>query len=250
MRTRSYAARANVNIQSTRRVPRYPRLAHEPHRLEPAEDLLDAFPPALARGIAAVAGDPAIDRAGAVRGVLGHMRGDAQQPDGGDEIPRVFGPDRRLLHTETSLSPNSRWRLSSDFPAATPRERLLGGQRQFLGSRMPEGRLCLVGRRRLTARLVRAREPRIRRKCRCNPREQHEQPTDHHQRDQREEADHHDPVIKGGPMRARTIRPTNGARRALGRRVPHALSGHLKCSRAPLEARSHAIERQHISCQF
>src|SRR5439155_17384 len=45
--------------------------------------------PALAHGVARVAGGPAVDRAGAVRGVLRHVRGHAEQPDGGDEVPRV-----------------------------------------------------------------------------------------------------------------------------------------------------------------
>src|SRR5437773_481305 len=67
-----------------------PRLAHEPHRLQPAEDLLDALPAALAHGVARMAGGPAVDRTGAVRGVRGHVRSHAQQPDRGDKIPRVI----------------------------------------------------------------------------------------------------------------------------------------------------------------
>src|SRR5437773_8403239 len=74
-----------------------PRLAHQPDRLEPAEDLLHAFAPALTHRVARMAGGPAVERAGAVRGVLRHVRGHAQQAGRGDEIARVVplvGPAR------------------------------------------------------------------------------------------------------------------------------------------------------------
>src|SRR5215831_15197137 len=66
-----------------------PCLAHQSHRLEPAEDLLDALAPALAERIAGVARGAAVDRAGAVGRVLCHVRRHAQQPDRGDEIASV-----------------------------------------------------------------------------------------------------------------------------------------------------------------
>src|SRR5439155_281772 len=64
-------------------------LSHQADGLEPAEDLLDALPPTLAHPIAAMAGGPPIDRAGALGRVLGDVRRDAEQPNRLDEIPRV-----------------------------------------------------------------------------------------------------------------------------------------------------------------
>src|SRR5437016_3449028 len=74
-----------------------PCLAHQSDGLEPAEDLFDALPPTLAHRIARVTGGAAVDRAGAVRGVLRYVRRHAEQPDCGDEVPRVVpfaGPER------------------------------------------------------------------------------------------------------------------------------------------------------------
>src|SRR5439155_26383632 len=61
-----------------------PRLAHQSDGLEPAEDLFDALPPTLAHRIAGVASGATVDPAGAVRGVLRHVRRPAEEPDGGD----------------------------------------------------------------------------------------------------------------------------------------------------------------------
>src|SRR5438132_13266766 len=70
-----------------------PRLAHQPDRLEPAEDLLHAFAPTLTHRVSRMARGPAVERAGAVRGVLPHVRGHAQQTSHGVAspyaIPRV-----------------------------------------------------------------------------------------------------------------------------------------------------------------
>src|SRR3989449_5947964 len=73
-----------------------PRLAHQPDRLEPAEDLLHAFAPTLTHRVSRMARGPAVERAGAVRGVLRHVRGHAQQTSRGDEIACVIplvGPE-------------------------------------------------------------------------------------------------------------------------------------------------------------
>src|SRR2546428_5567826 len=71
-----------------------PRLAHQPHPLEPAEDLLHAFAPALTHRVSGMAGGPAVERAGAARGVLRPLRGHAPQAGGGGENPRVRPPVR------------------------------------------------------------------------------------------------------------------------------------------------------------
>src|SRR5216117_2149101 len=82
-------------------------LSHQADGLEPAEDLLDALPPTLAHPIAAMAGGPPIDRAGALGRVLGDVRRDAEQPNRLDEIPRVVAlvsPERHS--TLAILSPH------------------------------------------------------------------------------------------------------------------------------------------------
>src|SRR5437773_12399136 len=66
-----------------------PRLAHQPDRLEPAEDLLHALAPLLADRVPRVPGGAAVDRAATVPGVLRHVRGDAEQAARGGEIPGV-----------------------------------------------------------------------------------------------------------------------------------------------------------------
>src|SRR3989454_9527976 len=48
-----------------------PRLAHQPHRLEPAEKLLPAFAPALTHRVSRMAGGPGVGRACAGAGGLG-----------------------------------------------------------------------------------------------------------------------------------------------------------------------------------
>src|SRR2546428_3764120 len=70
-----------------------PRLAHQPDRLEPAEDLLHAFAPALTHRVSGMAGGAALGRARAGRGVLRPARGPAPQAGGGALKPRV-GPPR------------------------------------------------------------------------------------------------------------------------------------------------------------
>src|SRR5213594_4645433 len=77
-----------------------PRLAHQADGLEPAEDLLDALAAALAHAVAGMPRGATVDRAGPIGRVLRHVRGHAQQPDRGDEIPRVIalvGPERYAL---------------------------------------------------------------------------------------------------------------------------------------------------------
>src|SRR5262249_60974056 len=78
--------------------PAVTRLAKQPDRLGPAEDLLHALPLLLTDGIAGMAGRPAIDRTAAVRGVLGHMGRDLALPQGRDKARRVValvGAERR-----------------------------------------------------------------------------------------------------------------------------------------------------------
>src|SRR5204863_9797039 len=82
-------------------------LSHQADGLEPAEDLLDALPPTLAHPIAAMAGGPPIDRAGALGRVLGDVRRDAEQRNRLDGLRRVVAlvsPERHS--TLASLSPH------------------------------------------------------------------------------------------------------------------------------------------------
>src|SRR5438445_10841191 len=85
-----------------------PRLAHQPDRLEPAEDLLHALAPTLAHRVARMASGPAVDGTGAVGDVLRHVRGHAQQAAGGDEISRgvpLVGPERAAQATPPRHDP-------------------------------------------------------------------------------------------------------------------------------------------------
>src|SRR3990172_705715 len=71
-------------------------LAQQPDRLQPAEDLLDPLAHPLADLIAGMPGRASVDGARAAVRVLGHMRGELQGPQRGDEPPRVVrlvGPD-------------------------------------------------------------------------------------------------------------------------------------------------------------
>src|SRR5262249_41232910 len=64
-------------------------LPHQPDRLEPAEDLLDALAPALADGVPRMARRAPIDGAAPAACVLRDMRGDAEQSNRGDEVAGV-----------------------------------------------------------------------------------------------------------------------------------------------------------------
>src|SRR5215475_16085938 len=66
--------------------PAMPRLAHQPHRLEPAEDLFHPLAPLLTDRVPRVPGGAAIDGAAPLRRVLRHVGGDAQHPDGVNEV--------------------------------------------------------------------------------------------------------------------------------------------------------------------
>src|SRR5882724_4596005 len=65
-------------------------LAHEPHGLEPAEDLLDELALLLADQIARMARGAAIDRTRTVRGVLRDVRRDPEAAKGVDERAGVI----------------------------------------------------------------------------------------------------------------------------------------------------------------
>src|SRR5688572_27118074 len=67
-----------------------PEFAQESHGLQPAEGLLDQFSLALTHGIARMARGPAIDRAPAGAGVLGHVRRDAHPSHRTDPRPPVI----------------------------------------------------------------------------------------------------------------------------------------------------------------
>src|SRR5437016_12705214 len=62
-------------------------LPHQADGLEPAEDLLDALSPTLAHPVAAMAGGPPIDRAGALGRILSDVRRCAEQPNRREETP-------------------------------------------------------------------------------------------------------------------------------------------------------------------
>src|SRR3990170_192576 len=64
-------------------------LPQQPHRLQPAEDLLDPLAYPLADLIAGMPGRAPIDRTRAAAPILGHVRGELQGPQRGDKLPRV-----------------------------------------------------------------------------------------------------------------------------------------------------------------
>src|SRR6516165_8887930 len=89
-------------------------LTQSARRLGPSEDLLDAFAPAAADGVAGVAGGATVDRRAPVAGVLSDMRGGVALAQCGDEpggIVGLVGADRdaavarlRLGHGQRRLA--------------------------------------------------------------------------------------------------------------------------------------------------
>src|SRR2546428_1273141 len=63
-----------------------PRLPHQPHGLQPPEDLLDSLALLLAQSIAGVPGGPSIDAAVA-RVLPGDVRGNLDEPKRLNEVP-------------------------------------------------------------------------------------------------------------------------------------------------------------------
>src|SRR6516165_10284274 len=140
------------------RHPAMAGLAQSGRRLGPSEDLLNAFAPAAAHGVAGMAGGAAVDRRAPVAGVLGDMRCGVALTQGCDEaggIVGLVGADRDAAVARTRPGHGQR-RLALGRAGGHGQPRVDCQTMAVLHHHMPHiGQLC-----RLTRSL--AIEPRIR----------------------------------------------------------------------------------------